>query len=151
MSPYHLPRFSRARSPSSLNPEGRHIHGKQQYTLVLGEDLKTTVTEPLEMLLLFGWGFLVGWFWVFVFFFCGCEPLGIMRIQCLQIKHVMFAVGYLKAESLNEKILEKILALSCTCFSYFIAPNTMCVLYMGLRLTVICFEILWWEVLPKYK
>lgn len=65
-----------------------------------------------------------------------------MRIQCLQIKHVMFAAGYLKAESLNEKILEKILTLSCICFSYFIAPNTTCVLYMGLRLTVICFEIL---------
>lgn len=56
----------------------------------------------------------------------------------LHIKPLMPSVGCLKAESLNEKILgeKKILALICICSSYFIAPNTMCVLYRGLRLTV---------------
>lgn len=132
LPPYHAPCFSLARSSSKLNPEGRYIHGKQQYTLVLGEHLKTveepqdlknkTVTEPLKMLLLgiFLW-----------------ETLAVMWIHCLQIKLLMSSVGYLKAESLNEKILgKKILALICICSSYFIAPNTMCVLYRGLRLTV---------------
>lgn len=65
------------------------------------------------------------------------ETLGVMWIHYLQIKLSMSSVRYLKAESLNEKILgKKILAPICICSSYFIAPNTMCVLYRGLRLTV---------------
>jgi len=70
------------RSHSSLNPEGRHVHGKQQYTLVLGEQLKTTATEAVEMLLL---GFFLLLLW---------EPLGVRSIQYLQIKPLRPSVGY---------------------------------------------------------
>lgn len=95
---------------------------RQQHPPVLGEHLKTTVTELLEVPHL---GFCVG--------DSGCYE------NSLSSHKTFNAFCWLSKSWISnweDSWNKKILALICICSSYFIAPNTMCVLYRGLRLTV---------------